>query len=223
MIPPKRNHVITKRLYLRYFFIISRFHPSAVSSRLAAGMGFVSFGRASFLSAFLNIILPTVSLAWNGRQVKKILNALSGFKEACRVGAMGKMTITYLGDLRTAVVHPSGARLKTNAPKDNHGKGEEFSPTDLLAVALGTCVVTLMGIAANTLHVDLTGVRAEVTKAMVSAPVRRIGKLTVDLYCPVVLEEEKRVALEKAGHSCPVHHSLHPDVEQVIRFHWGHA
>jgi len=135
---------------------------------------------------------------------------------------MEKITVAYLGDLKTEVVHEeSGARLKTAAPKDNHGKGGEFSPTDLMAIALGTCVVTLMGIAAGKLQVDLKGLRAEVVKEMVSEPVRRIGRVVVDLYCPAVVEDKKREAIEKMGRECPVHHSFHPDVQQVIRFHWG--
>lgn len=135
---------------------------------------------------------------------------------------MGKINIAYEGNLRTEAVHvESGAVLKTDALNVTQGKGEAFSPTDLLAVSLGSCVMTLMGMAAQKLNVELTGLCAEVEKEMASAPVRRIGRIVVEVYCPLSFDVEKTMLIEKAGRGCPVHHSLHPDVEQVIRFHWG--
>jgi putative redox protein len=135
---------------------------------------------------------------------------------------MVKITVTYAGNLRTKAVHvESGAVIQTDAPKDNHGKGELFSPTDLLAVSLGTCVLTLMGIVAQKLKVNLTGLRATVDKEMATLPARRIGRVVVHVYCPQQFEGDVSAKLEKAGMGCPVHHSLHPDVQQEIIFHWG--
>lgn len=135
---------------------------------------------------------------------------------------MTEMEVFYEGLLRTRCVHKeSGNELKTDAPKDNMGKGELFSPTDLLAAALGTCILTLMGIAANRLKVDLTGLRLTVSKEMALAPSRRIGKLTCDIYCPKRFDSEITKKIEQAGSLCPVHASLHPDVIQEFRFHWG--
>lgn len=135
---------------------------------------------------------------------------------------MGKIQIAYEGHLRTKALHvESGAVIKTDAPKDNMGKGEMFSPTDLLAVSLGTCVLTLMGIVADKLKVDLTGMRATVEKEMVSTPARRIGKVVVHVYCPTIFEPQITIKLEQAGAGCPVHHSLHPDLKQEFTFHWG--
>jgi putative redox protein len=136
---------------------------------------------------------------------------------------MGKIKIDYEGNLRTSTVHPeTGVVLKTDAPKDNQGKGEEFSPTDLLAVALGSCILTLMGISAKKQGLDLTGLYAEVEKKMVASPKRRIGKIAVSVFCPQKFSAEETKLLETAGRECPVHQSLHSDVEQDIRFHWGH-
>lgn len=132
------------------------------------------------------------------------------------------ITMTYEGNLKTRVVHEeSGSVLYTEAPKDNQGTGGSFSPTDLLAVSLGSCVLTLMGIRARRLQVDFKSARVEVKKEMVALPARRIGKITVLVYSlhqfPKKIEEQ----LEEAGRTCPVHYSLHPEVEQNIIFHWG--
>jgi putative redox protein len=140
------------------------------------------------------------------------------------IGIMVKITVTYEGNLRTAAVHEeSGSVIKTDAPKDNHGRGEFFSPTDLLAAALGTCVVTIMGILANKLKVDLKGLRATVEKEMAKMPSRKVGKIIIHIFCPSTFDPETTSKLEQAGIGCPVHHSLHPDVQQEIIFHWGEA
>jgi putative redox protein len=135
---------------------------------------------------------------------------------------MTEFSVTYEGDLKTRAVNlANGQALFTDAPTDNYGKGEYFSPTDLLAVALGTCILTIMGMTAKRIGVDLRGGHMTVKKEMAASPIRRIGKLYVDFYFPRKLEEAQIQQLEKAGLSCPVHASLHPDVEQKIVFHWG--
>ena len=130
------------------------------------------------------------------------------------------MKATYRGDLRVECSHPSGARLETDAPKDNEGKGENFSPTDLLPVALATCMLTLMGITARKLDIDLKDSSMDIEKEMLSAP-RRIGKIVVRFHSSASPSSEQREKLEKAALSCPVHHSLHPDILQDIQFTWG--
>jgi len=135
---------------------------------------------------------------------------------------MVDINIVYQGELRCSATHqPSGQTLVTDAPKDNHGKGESFSPTDLVATALGTCMLTIMGIAADIMHVDLKGTKVIVRKEMVAKPVRRIGKLTVTVDVPVSLNEEQKQTLTKAAMLCPVHESLHPDIEKPIDFRWA--
>ncbi len=135
---------------------------------------------------------------------------------------MAKITLTYDGNLRTTAVHEeSGSVIQTDAPKDNQGKGELFSPTDLLATALGTCVLTLMGIGGNKMKVDLQGLRATVEKKMAQAPSRKIGEIQIHIFCPTVFDSEVTQKLEQAALGCPVHQSLHPDVQQKILFHWG--
>jgi putative redox protein len=135
---------------------------------------------------------------------------------------MVTIDILYQGDLHCEAVHgPSGTLLSTDAPKDNMGKGESFSPTDLVATALGTCMMTLMGIAARSLNVDLKGTRVTVQKEMVAAPMRRIGKLGVKIVVPARLTEEQKKRLEQAAMTCPVHKSLHPDVQIPVEFVWA--
>ncbi len=134
---------------------------------------------------------------------------------------MVTIDITYQGDLRCEAVHqPSGTRLNTDAPKDNLGKGESFSPSDLVATALGACMLTIMGIAARSLNVDLKGTKVTVQKEMVATPLRRIGKLTVKIAVPGKLTAEQRQKLEQAASTCPVHKSLHPDVQIPVEFTW---
>jgi putative redox protein len=109
----------------------------------------------------------------------------------------------------------------TDAPKDNLGKGESFSPTDLVATALGSCLVTMMGIAAQRMEIDLSGTRVVVVKEMVTAPIRRIGRLATTIHVPLKLTAEQRQKLENAARACPVHQSLHPDVQAPVAFNWG--
>lgn len=135
---------------------------------------------------------------------------------------MVRIDITYEGELRTRAVHtPSGTELLTDAPVDNHGKGESFSPTDLAATALGACIATIMGIVAERHEVDLSGMRVTVKKDMVTEPVRRIGKLTTVIHVPAEPDDKTRTMLERAALSCPVHASLHPDIEKPVVFRWG--
>jgi uncharacterized OsmC-like protein len=134
---------------------------------------------------------------------------------------MVEISIRYLGGLRCEARHgPSGSVLVTDAPVDNEGKGESFSPTDLAATSLGTCMLTIMGIAARRLGVDLGETTVNVVKEMTSQPPRRIARLSVVFTIPLAASHEKREVLENAARSCPVHLSLHPDVEQVMRFDW---
>ena len=135
---------------------------------------------------------------------------------------MVKTTITYQGGLRTAAQHgPSGAKFHTDAPVDNNGKGESFSPTDLVGTALGSCILTMMGIVAERMGVDLSGAAANVEKTMVADPKRRIGELKLHVTLPVNLPEKDQRKLEHIALTCPVHKSLHPDIKLPITFEWG--
>jgi putative redox protein len=130
-------------------------------------------------------------------------------------------TTTYLGDLRTAMVHgPSGTRVLTDAPVDNHGKGEAFSPTDLVASALGSCMLTIMGIVAKRDGIALDGTLVAVAKHMTSELPRRIARIEVAFTMAQGIAPEVRAKLEKAAHTCPVALSLHPDIAQVVTFTW---
>jgi len=132
---------------------------------------------------------------------------------------MVKMKIVYEGQLHCSLTHePSGAVISTDAPKDNMGKGEAFSPTDLVAAALGSCMLTVMGIAAAKHSIDLKGTAVQVSKEMVTAPVRRIGSISVILHMAPGIPQDKRALLEAAANSCPVHKSLHPDLQTPIEF-----
>jgi putative redox protein len=132
-----------------------------------------------------------------------------------------QIEMTYDGQLRTRATHgPSGNSLITDAPVDNHGRGESFSPTDLVATALGTCMATIMGIFAERHGVDLKGMRITVKKEMIQTPVRRIGRLPVEIHVPLPADHPQRAALERVVHTCPVHQSLHPDVEKPVTFVW---
>jgi putative redox protein len=134
---------------------------------------------------------------------------------------MVAIQLEYQGELHCKAVHgPSGAELNTDAPKDNQGRGESFSPTDLVAAALGSCMLTVMGIMARTLEIDITGTTASVEKEMTPPP-RRIERLAVKIHVPQSISAENRVKLERAAHTCPVHKSLHPDVQMPIEFTWG--
>lgn len=134
-----------------------------------------------------------------------------------------EIDLVYQGELRCVATHgPSKTRLTTDAPVDNHGKGESFSPTDLVATALGSCVLTLMGIVAQRNNLDIAGTKVHVVKEMVQQPVRRIGALTVTVMIPADksarLTEADRSKMEQAALHCPVHKSLHPDIHAPIEF-----
>lgn len=133
---------------------------------------------------------------------------------------MAKTKILYLGDLRTQSIHESGVKLETVAPLENQGKGDCFSPTDLLALSLGSCVLTLMGIFAKRLGIELKGTSATVEKEMSLAPPRRISKLLVLVQSPIQVTEAQREKIEHAALTCPVKESLHPGIELIIRFQW---
>lgn len=137
---------------------------------------------------------------------------------------MIQISIDYLGSLRCEAVHgPSQNKFITDAPVDNHGKGESFSPTDLVATALGTCMATVMGIYAQRHEIDLRGLKVTVVKEMVNEPVRRIGRLTTEITFPLPESHPQRGVLERIALTCPVHQSLHPDVEKPVTFHWQTA
>ena len=135
---------------------------------------------------------------------------------------METSTVKYLGELRTEAVHlQSNSKIHTDAPKDNHGKGEMFSPTDLVATALASCIISVMGIVALKDGITTTeGTTASVTKVMYPDP-RRIGEIHVKIVFPKkgFTEKEKKM-YEHAAHTCPVAKSLHPDLKQVITFEW---
>ena len=136
---------------------------------------------------------------------------------------MPTVKTTYLGDLRTDSTHlQSGNKLITDAPTDNMGKGEAFSPTDLLATATGTCILTTMAIVAQRDDIDLANSEVEVTKIMTQTPPRRVARLEINLKMKsnIVLSSEQIKKLENTAHKCPVSLSLHPDVEQVLLFEW---
>ena len=132
-------------------------------------------------------------------------------------------SIIYKGQLRCECTHlQSGTVIETDAPTDNHGKGERFSPTDTLCVALATCVVTTMALKANTMQINLDGTGIAVTKYMLSDP-RRIGKIDVILTIPATAEadETTKLILQRVGDQCPVAKSLHPDLEVNIAYNWN--
>jgi putative redox protein len=134
---------------------------------------------------------------------------------------MVRIEVEYAGQLRCTATHgPSGAKLFTDAPVDNHGKGESFSPTDLVATALATCMATIMGIYAQRHDVDLQGMRLSVQKEMTTSGAWRRHRPQVAIHLPLPADHPQREALERAALACPVHHSLHPDVEKPIVFHW---
>lgn len=132
---------------------------------------------------------------------------------------MVRIQLSYQGGLRCAATHePSGNTINTDAPLDNNGRGEAFSPTDLVATALGACMATVMGIVAERKGIPLEGMKIEVRKHMSEDAPRRIARLEIDLHMPVPAEHPERKLLESAARGCPVHHSLHPDI--AIAFNW---
>ena len=133
---------------------------------------------------------------------------------------MATSKVIYLGDLRTSSIHlASGSEIISDAPVDNYGKGEAFSPTDTVANALASCMFTVMGIKARDLEVDFSNSTAEVTKIMGTEP-RRITEIHVTFSMNVEVTEKEKTILEKTAMTCPVFNSLHPDIKKVVVFNW---
>lgn len=134
---------------------------------------------------------------------------------------MTTMSLKYCGDLRVECTHDeSGATFMTDAPKDNNGKGEAFSPTDLCANAVAACAMTIIGIYGRNHGVDVTGTTIEISKTMSANP-RRIGKIEIIFNMPDrEFSEKEKTMIERAAHTCPVHLSLHPETEQEFVFNW---
>ncbi len=129
-------------------------------------------------------------------------------------------SIVYTGNLRCKAEHiQSGTTIESDAPTDNKGKGEKFSPTDLLCVSLATCMLTTMGIKAMELLVDITNAKADVTKHMLSDP-RRVGKIEVTINLPENGNENDRKILQKSADNCPVMKSIHPGIEVITKYNW---
>lgn len=129
-------------------------------------------------------------------------------------------SITYQGNLRCKAVHlQSSSTIETDAPTDNRGKGERFSPTDLLCVSLATCMITTMGIKAADMKLDLSNSKADVQKHMASDP-RRVARIEVTVSLPGNINEKERLILEKTGSNCPVAKSVHPDIELDLKYEW---
>lgn len=134
---------------------------------------------------------------------------------------MVEIDIEFTGNLSTKLTHgPSGTVLTTDAPKDNQGEGKSFSPTDLTASSLIACMLTIMAIYAKRTGIDLTGVKGKVVKEMTATPPRRIAKLSVNFEMPKRLSEAERKALETAALTCPVHKSLHPEIDVPVKFNY---
>ena len=132
-------------------------------------------------------------------------------------------TVIYEGELRTVAKHlQSGTVIETDAPTDNQGRAERFSPSDLVATALASCMMTIMGIKARDLQLDLRGMKIDVQKIMKTDP-RRIGAVQLHIKAPngLVLGEKEKTILERAAHSCPVIYSIHPDINLDIEFDWN--
>jgi putative redox protein len=135
---------------------------------------------------------------------------------------MATIETVYQGTLRTQATHvQSGTEILTDAPVDNQGKGEAFSPTDLLAASLGSCMLTIMGIAAKQHGLNIDHTTCSITKIMTAEPPRRVGEIVVDLKFPETnfTEKDKKI-LEKSALTCPVYLSLHPDIKKTVSFGW---
>jgi len=131
-------------------------------------------------------------------------------------------TVVYEGNLRTVCTHlKSGSTIQTDAPPDNQGKGERFSPSDLVATALGSCMLTIMGIKAREMDIDLSGVNIDIEKIMKADP-RRIGGINLTFHFPdtLNLDDKQRTILERAAHTCPVIHSINPEIVVKADFNW---
>lgn len=135
---------------------------------------------------------------------------------------MVTIDLTYQGGLRCSATHqPSGNVIQTDAPLDNNGRGEAFSPTDLVATALGACMATVMGIVAERKAISLEGLEIQVRKHMSEDAPRRIARLELDIRMPLASSHPERKLLESAARGCPVHHSLHPDIEVDFKWTWA--
>lgn len=133
---------------------------------------------------------------------------------------MSTSKVIYKGDLRTESTHlQSGTTILTDAPTDNHGRGEAFSPTDMVANSLATCMFSIMGIKAQQMNIDLVDSTADVTKIMQAEP-RRISEIIVAFEMNAEVDEKSKIILERAAMTCPVHLSLHPDIKKTITFNW---
>lgn len=133
---------------------------------------------------------------------------------------MATSKVTYLGDLRTSSIHlQSSSEIISDAPLDNNGKGEAFSPTDTVANGLASCMFTVMGIKARDLGVDFSGSTAEVTKVMAADP-RRISEIHITFSMNLSVDEKTKTILERTANTCPVMFSLHPDIKKEISFNW---
>jgi len=135
---------------------------------------------------------------------------------------MVEMNVRYEGSLRCVSTHaPSGTTLNTDAPRDNMGKGESFSPTDLLATSLATCMVTTMAISAQRHNINLGNPTAKVVKEMTAVPTRRVARLTVQITVPAPLSDDDLRRMRAAALACPVMKSLHPEIDVPVTFFWG--
>ncbi|RNI32556.1 OsmC family peroxiredoxin [Rufibacter immobilis] len=134
---------------------------------------------------------------------------------------MSSMTLTYSGQLRTSGTHlASGNTIVTDAPVDNNGRGEAYSPTDLVCSALGSCMMTIMGIVAERNAIDLTGMSMSITKKMAAEP-RRISEIGLEIMMPArIFTDKEKAMLENAARTCPVALSLHPDITQAVSFYY---
>jgi len=134
---------------------------------------------------------------------------------------MVEIHVDYEGELHCNALHlPSGNRLVTDAPVDNNGRGEAFSPTDLVATALGACMATVIGIVARRKEIPVEGMKVSVRKFMSEDLPRRISRLELDLEMPLPGDHPDRALLESTARGCPVHHSIHPDIEVVMNWKW---
>jgi uncharacterized OsmC-like protein len=137
---------------------------------------------------------------------------------------MVEIRISYEGDLHCSATHtPSDTIITTDAPVDNQGRGESFSPTDLVATALGACMATVMGIVARRKETDLAGLHITVNKEMSTTTPRRISRLTVLIAMPIAEDHPAADLLQAAVHGCPVHHSIHPDILVDVTWLWVSA
>jgi putative redox protein len=134
---------------------------------------------------------------------------------------MATVETTYLGDLRTENTHvQSGTKILTDAPSDNQGRGEAFSPTDLLAVALGTCMLTTIAIKTRNDGINIEGAKCSVTKIMSSTPPRKVAEIQIKMQWPQQYSDQQQKLLEDIALSCPVYLSLHPDLVKTVDFGW---